>query len=77
MWASLRIARVLADRCTAAGLRATLVTRADAGHRTDFPNEVTPPPSTGFDRGGTPTADRMLGAAAWPYVLAVVREGLN
>ncbi|MFD9304109.1 hypothetical protein ACFWCB_15900 [Streptomyces sp. NPDC060048] len=47
-----------------------MITLTDAGHRTVFPGEMAPPPSTRFDHGGTPEADAMLGAAAWPHVLA-------
>ncbi|MEV0151320.1 MULTISPECIES: acyl-CoA thioester hydrolase/BAAT C-terminal domain-containing protein [unclassified Nonomuraea] len=73
MWPSLRFARELAARRSAAEREAVLVTRADAGHRIVFPGEVAPPPSTRFDHGGTPEADAALGAAAWPHVLAAVR----
>jgi uncharacterized protein len=73
MWPSLRFARELADRHAATGRRAALISRPDAGHRTVFPGEVAPPPSTCFDHGGTPEADALLGAAAWPAVLATVR----
>ncbi|MFE0464143.1 acyl-CoA thioester hydrolase/BAAT C-terminal domain-containing protein [Kitasatospora sp. NPDC058965] len=73
MWPSLPFAQQLAARCTAAGRSATLITDPDAGHRTVFPTEVPPPPSTVFDHGGTPGADARLGATAWPQVLAAVR----
>jgi hypothetical protein len=46
--------------------------RPDAGHRSVFPGEAAPTPSIRFDHGGTPEADAMLGAAAWPTVLATV-----
>lgn len=72
MWPSLRFARELADRYVAAGRTAALISHPDAGHRTVFPGEVPPPPSTRFDHGGTPEADAALGAAAWPTVLAAV-----
>ena len=72
MWPSLRFARELADRRTAAGRETAVITRPDAGHRSVFPGETAPPPSTHFDHGGTPDADATLGAAAWPHVLAAV-----
>jgi dienelactone hydrolase len=75
MWPSLRFTRDLADRRTAAGRTATVITRSDAGHRTVLPGEVAPPRSTVFDHGGTPEADAALGAAAWPHVLSAVRGG--
>jgi dienelactone hydrolase len=75
MWPSLRFARELTDRRTAAGRETVLITRAEAGHRTVFPGEVAPPPSTRFDHGGDAHADAQLGTAAWPHVLAAVRGG--
>lgn len=72
MWPSLRFAHELADRHAESGRKAALISRSDAGHRTVFPGEVAPPPSIRFDHGGTPEADAMLGAAAWPTVLATV-----
>ncbi|MFE5536277.1 acyl-CoA thioester hydrolase/BAAT C-terminal domain-containing protein [Streptomyces sp. NPDC056519] len=45
MWPSLRFARELADRRTASGREAMVITQNDAGHRIIFPNEATPPPS--------------------------------
>ncbi|MBY8877989.1 acyl-CoA thioester hydrolase/BAAT C-terminal domain-containing protein [Actinacidiphila acidipaludis] len=73
MWPSLRFARELADRYATTGRTAPLITRPDAGHRTVFPGEVAPPASTRFDHGGTPEAGALLGAAAWPTVLATVQ----
>jgi hypothetical protein len=73
MWPSLRFARELAARRSAAGREAMLISRADAGHWIVFPGEVVPPPSTRFDHGGTPEAGAALGAAAWPHVIAAVR----
>jgi hypothetical protein len=72
MWPSVRFAHELADRRSAAGRKAAVITRTDAGHRTVFPGEMAPPPSTRFDHGGTPEADATLGAAAWPHVVAAV-----
>jgi hypothetical protein len=73
MWPSLRFARELADRHAATGRTAKLISRPDAGHRTVFPGEAAPPRSTRFDHGGSAEADALLGAAAWPSVLAAVR----
>ncbi|OPC77638.1 hypothetical protein B4N89_42895 [Embleya scabrispora] len=72
MWPSTRFAHELADRYAATGREAALISRPDAGHRTVFPGEVPPPPSTRFDHGGTPEADAELGAAAWPTVRATI-----
>lgn len=73
MWPSVRFAQELADRRTAAGRDAMVITRIDAGHRIIFPAEVAPPPSTRFDHGGTPEAGAVLGAVAWPRVMAAIR----
>ncbi|MGW7426118.1 acyl-CoA thioester hydrolase/BAAT C-terminal domain-containing protein [Streptomyces sp. NPDC054813] len=73
MWPSVRFAQELAERCTAAGREAVVITQIDAGHRIVFPNEVAPPPSTRFDHGGTPEAGAALGAVAWPRVMAAIR----
>jgi hypothetical protein len=73
MWPSLRFAHELAARRTAAEREAIVITQIDAGHRITFPNEVAPPPSTRFDHGGTPEAGAVLGAAAWPRVMAAIR----
>ncbi|MEE4540588.1 acyl-CoA thioester hydrolase/BAAT C-terminal domain-containing protein [Streptomyces sp. V4-01] len=73
MWPSVRFARELADRRTAAGRSTAVVVGTGAGHRTVFPGEVAPPPSPHFDHGGTAEADAALGAQAWPHVLAALR----
>ncbi|MFF1832976.1 acyl-CoA thioester hydrolase/BAAT C-terminal domain-containing protein [Streptomyces sp. NPDC058231] len=73
MWPSLRAAEELAARRRAAGRPVRVVARADAGHRVRFPGEGPAPASTLFLHGGSPAADAALGAAAWPYVLDVLR----
>ncbi|MEU1655883.1 acyl-CoA thioester hydrolase/BAAT C-terminal domain-containing protein [Streptomyces griseofuscus] len=69
MWPSEPYAERLAERRRAAGAPVRLITRADAGHRPLFPGELPPPPSPTFRYGGTPEADGLLGAAAWPHLL--------
>ncbi|MFD9539986.1 acyl-CoA thioester hydrolase/BAAT C-terminal domain-containing protein [Streptomyces sp. NPDC060022] len=73
MWPSLRCAEDLAARRRAAGRPVRVVTRTDAGHRPRFPGEGPSPVSERFLYGGSPVADAALGAAAWPYVLDVLR----
>ncbi|MFD9501411.1 acyl-CoA thioester hydrolase/BAAT C-terminal domain-containing protein [Streptomyces sp. NPDC060035] len=73
MWPSLRCAEDLAARRRAAGLPVRVIARADAGHRPRFPGEGPAPVSERFLHGGSPVADAALGAAAWPYVLDVLR----
>ncbi|MET7477475.1 acyl-CoA thioester hydrolase/BAAT C-terminal domain-containing protein [Streptomyces sp. NPDC005648] len=69
MWPSLPYAEQLAERRRAAGATVRLISRPDAGHRVRFPGESPAPPSPRFRHGGTPEADALLGAAAWPEVL--------
>lgn len=60
-------------RSVGAGRETVLITRADARHRTVFPGEAAPPPSTRFLHGGDADIDAQRGGAAWPHVLAAVR----
>ncbi|MEW1862461.1 MULTISPECIES: acyl-CoA thioester hydrolase/BAAT C-terminal domain-containing protein [unclassified Streptomyces] len=69
MWPSLPFAERLAVRRRAAGATVRLVARPDAGHRPVFPGELPARPSPHFAYGGTPQADALLGAAAWPHIL--------
>ncbi|MFB7917494.1 acyl-CoA thioester hydrolase/BAAT C-terminal domain-containing protein [Streptomyces sp. NPDC056061] len=73
MWPSLPWAEELTARRRAAGLPVRLVAGPDAGHRPRFPGEGPAPESAHFRYGGSPAADAALGAAAWPYVLDVLR----
>ncbi|MGW3262942.1 acyl-CoA thioester hydrolase/BAAT C-terminal domain-containing protein [Streptomyces sp. NPDC001056] len=73
MWPSLPYAERLAARRRAAGAGVRLVARDDAGHRPLLPGEHLPPPAPRFRYGGTPEADALLGAAAWPHVLDALR----
>ncbi|MGW4883407.1 acyl-CoA thioester hydrolase/BAAT C-terminal domain-containing protein [Streptomyces murinus] len=73
MWPSVPYAERLAERRRSAGAGVRLITRADAGHRPFFPSELAPPPSPVFRYGGTPEADALLGAAAWPHLLDALR----
>lgn len=75
MWPSLRSAEELADRRLAAGRPARVIDRAGGGHRPRFPGEGPAPFSDRFLYGGSSAADAALGAAAWPYVLDVLRGG--
>jgi len=73
MWPSLPYAGQLAERRRSAGATVRLITHPDAGHRPRFPGESPAPPSPHFRYGGTPEADALLGAAAWPHVLDALR----
>ncbi|HEY1176035.1 MAG TPA: acyl-CoA thioester hydrolase/BAAT C-terminal domain-containing protein [Phytomonospora sp.] len=73
MWPSLRYARELAERRRAAGTPVRLLSRSDAGHRPRLPGEAALPDSPDYLYGGTAEADALLGAAAWPHILAGLR----
>jgi hypothetical protein len=75
MWPSLPFAEQLAERRRAAGAGVRLITRPDAGHRPRLPGEHPAPPSPHFRYGGTPEADALLGAAAWPHILDTLHGG--
>ncbi|MDQ0604741.1 hypothetical protein QF037_009086 [Streptomyces canus] len=75
MWPSLAFAEQLAQRRRSAGASVRLIARHDAGHRPRFPGESPASASSRFEYGGTPEADALLGAAAWPHVLDALRGG--
>jgi hypothetical protein len=75
MWPSLPFAEQLAQRRRSVGATVRLIARDDAGHRPRFPGESPASASPRFQYGGTPEADALLGAAAWPHVLDVLRGG--
>jgi uncharacterized protein len=68
VWPSVDQARSLAERRDRHGLPTTLVLDPEAGHRTILPGEPVPTGGTNMARGGTPAADRRLGAAAWTHI---------
>ncbi|MEU2433254.1 acyl-CoA thioester hydrolase/BAAT C-terminal domain-containing protein [Streptomyces sp. NPDC007861] len=74
MWPSLPFAEQLARRRHASGSPVRLIARHDAGHRPRLPGESPLPASPRFLYGGTPEADALLGAAAWPHILSLLRE---
>ncbi|UUN30007.1 acyl-CoA thioester hydrolase/BAAT C-terminal domain-containing protein [Streptomyces sp. FIT100] len=74
MWPSLPFAEQLARRRRASGSPVRLIARHDAGHRPRLPGESPLPASPRFLYGGTPEADALLGAAAWPHILGLLRE---
>ncbi|WP_101392850.1 acyl-CoA thioester hydrolase/BAAT C-terminal domain-containing protein [Streptomyces sp. TLI_146] len=75
MWPSLPFAEQLAQRRRSVGATVRLIARRDAGHRPRFPGESPASASPRFQYGGTPKADALLGTAAWPHVLDVLRGG--
>ncbi|MER5988359.1 acyl-CoA thioester hydrolase/BAAT C-terminal domain-containing protein [Streptomyces sp. NPDC001787] len=75
MWPSLPFAEQLAQRRRSAGAQVRLITRQDAGHRPRLPGETRASASPHFQYGGTPDADTLLGAAAWPHILDALGSG--
>ncbi|WP_257039931.1 acyl-CoA thioester hydrolase/BAAT C-terminal domain-containing protein [Streptomyces sp. TLI_55] len=74
MWPSLPFAEQLARRRRSAGATVRLIARHDAGHRPRLPGESRAPASPQFLYGGTAEADALLGAAAWPQILNMLRS---
>lgn len=74
MWPSLPFAEQLAQRRRSAGAAVRVIAREDAGHRQRLPGESPALPSQQFLYGGTPEADALLGAAAWPHILNTLRS---
>ena len=74
MWPSLPFAEQLAQRRRSVGATVRLIARHDAGHRPRFPGESPASASPRFRYGGTPETDALLGTAAWPHVLDVLRS---
>lgn len=68
LWPSALAARQIAARLAARGRGATLVEHPGAGHSPVFPGEVQRPAPAERAWGGTPEADRALGAAAWTAI---------
>ncbi|MCX4967477.1 acyl-CoA thioesterase [Streptomyces sp. NBC_00654] len=75
MWPSLPFAEQLARRRRSAGAPVRLISRQDAGHRPRLPGEGPASASPHFHHGGTPEADALLGAAAWPCILRALGGG--
>lgn len=73
VWPSLAMAESIRTRRAAHGLPTTLVTDPEAGHRTVLPGEPVVRGGVRMRRGGTETADRRLGAAAWPHLLSLLQ----
>lgn len=75
LWPSETAAHEIAARLERHGKRATIIEHPHAGHSPVFPGEVEPPEPAARAWGGTPEADRELGAAAWVEI--ALRLGLS
>lgn len=71
VWPSVEHARALAAR---RGGDTVLVMEPSAGHRTILPGEPAPAGGMRMARGGSPAADRRLGALAWEGLRRLARE---
>lgn len=68
VWPAVEQAQRIRDRRAAHGLATTLVTDEDAGHRTILPGERVVKGGARMERGGSASADRRLGQAAWAHL---------
>ncbi|WP_298752959.1 acyl-CoA thioester hydrolase/BAAT C-terminal domain-containing protein [uncultured Serinicoccus sp.] len=73
VWPSADFARAITSRRTSHRLDTCHVHLPEAGHRTILPGEDAPVGGRRMARGGTPDADRTLGAMAWPHLLTTLR----
>ncbi|GMA21043.1 acyl-CoA thioester hydrolase/BAAT C-terminal domain-containing protein [Arsenicicoccus piscis] len=73
VWPATTFARDITGRRAAAGLPTRLVEHPAAGHRAILPGEAPVAAGRAMARGGTETADRELGARAWPHLVRVLR----
>jgi hypothetical protein len=68
VWPSARQAQAIVDRRARHGLPTTLVLDPAAGHRAILPGESAVVGGAAMARGGSTTADRRLGEAAWEHI---------
>jgi acetyl esterase/lipase len=68
VWPGVAHARSIADRRAGHGLATTLIIDPEAGHRAILPGENVVTAGRALSRGGSETADRRLGTAAWKSI---------
>jgi len=68
VWPSAEQAQAIVDRRSRHGLNTTLVLEREVGHRTILPGENAVAGGAAIARGGSATADRRLGEAAWERI---------
>lgn len=68
VWPAVAQAEAIRDRRTVFGLETTLITDPQAVHRTILPGEPVVEGGMRMQRGGTESADRRLGLAAWQQI---------
>jgi uncharacterized protein len=73
VWPSVAHAEAIRARRAAAGRPTSVVIDLEAGHRAVLPGEPVVRAGQRMARGGSEDADRRLGAAAWPVLVALLR----
>ena len=68
VWPSLQHAQCIRARRSRYGLDTTVLTEAEAGHRTVLPGEPVVRGGARISRGGTEAADGRLGELAWSHI---------
>lgn len=68
VWPAVEHASAIVERRAAHGRATTLITDPEAGHRAVLPGEELVVAGMQMRRGGTETADRRLGSAAWTAI---------
>lgn len=74
VWPAVEQAERIRDRRATHGLSTTLVTDAEAGHRTMLPGEPVATGGVRMQRGGSALADARLGAVAWRHISRCLAE---
>lgn len=76
VWPAVAMSHAIRARRASHGLSTTIVSGPDAGHRTILPGEPVVTGGIRMRRGGTESADRNLGAAAWAQIDALLDGGV-
>lgn len=75
VWPAVAMAKAIKTRRNSHGLMTVVVSDPTAGHRTILPGEPTVSGGVRMRRGGSETADRNLGAAAWAEIKTLLEAG--
>jgi pimeloyl-ACP methyl ester carboxylesterase len=73
VWPSIHFAGVIEHVRRDAGLKTTIISHPQAGHRMILPGEKAVNGGVTMRRGGTPEADAELGARAWPEIARMLQ----
>lgn len=75
VWPAVAMSNAIRTRRSSHGLTTTIVSDPTAGHRTILPGEPTVSGGIRMRRGGSETADRNLGTAAWAEIKPLLAAG--